>query len=101
MKRPSRRRPAPSALPAILDLNAAGPLTAQLLGNRGAPLVVDGSAVERLGGLCLQVLLAARKTWEADGQSFELVSPSSALAEALVAFGAESLVKPQVAEGYA
>ena len=101
MKRPSRRRPASAALPAVLDLNAAGPLASQLLARRGSPLIVDGSAVERMGAQCLQVLLAARKTWESDGQAFELIAPSTALITALAAFGAESLQNPQVAEGCA
>jgi chemotaxis protein CheX len=101
MKRPSRRRPVPSALPAILDLNAAGPLANELLARRGSPVIVDGAAVERMGAQCLQVLLAARKTWEADGQSFQLTTPSSALTQALATFGAESLADPQVAEGSA
>ncbi len=101
MKRPSRRRPAPATLPAVLDLNAAGPLASQLLARRGSPLTVDGSAVERMGAQCLQVLLAARKTWELDGQAFELMAPSNAMTTALTAFGAESLGNPQVAEGCA
>ena len=92
---------ASAALPAVLDLNAAGPLASVLLARRGSPLVVDGAAVERMGAQCLQVLLAARKTWEADGQPFQLAAPSNALTEALAAFGAESLANPQVAEGCA
>ena len=100
MKR-SRRRPASAALPAVLDLNAAGPLASVLLARRGSPLVVDGSAVERMGAQCLQVLLAARQTWEADGLSFQLAAPSNAMTEALAAFGAACLVDPQLAEGCA
>ncbi len=98
MKRPSRRKPGPARLPPVLDLTAAAPLATLLLARRGAPLTVDGSAVERLGGQCLQVLLAAHKTWEADGQDFHLVSPSAALAEAIALFGAKDLADPSVAE---
>ena len=52
-------------LPAQLDLKAAESLKADILVRRGKDLTLDGSAVERLGGLGLQVLLAARKTWAA------------------------------------
>jgi chemotaxis protein CheX len=62
----------------VLDLIAAERLHAQLVGLRGQPLEIDASAVERMGGLCLQVLLSAQKTWEADGGSvrFNAVSPA-------------------------
>jgi len=49
-------------LPPVLDLNQAAPLKTDLLSLRGRPVVVDAADVERLGGLCLQVLLSARKT---------------------------------------
>ena len=73
MKRPGRRRPAPVALAEpCLDLSAAGPLAASLLRRRGSPLALDGSAVERLGGQCLQVLLAAADLGRLTVTPFEL-----------------------------
>ncbi len=81
-----------------LDLTAAAPLAAELLQHRGAPLAVDGSAVERLGGQCLQVLLAARATWQADGHEFQVVAPSPALVETLGLLGAASLLSPPAEE---
>ena len=72
----------------VLDLNAAEPLKAELLALRGHPVVLDASAVQRLGGLGLQVLLAARKTWAADGLNLRLGFVSEALAEQWAAFGA-------------
>ncbi len=72
----------------VLDLNAAEPLKAELLACRGADLTIDGSAVDRLGGLCLQVLLSARRTWAADGVNLRLGSVSQAFAEQWAAFGA-------------
>ncbi|WP_287799477.1 STAS domain-containing protein, partial [Acidiphilium sp.] len=54
----------------ILDLKAASPLAQALLARRGGDLRIDAGAVERLGGQCLQVLLSARATWEADGHAF-------------------------------
>jgi chemotaxis protein CheX len=78
----------PLRLPEALDLPAAAPLRDELLRRRGAPLTLDGSAVERFGGLCLQVLLAAQAAWRDDGQEFRLAAPSEALTDGLRALGA-------------
>ncbi|OYV40162.1 MAG: hypothetical protein B7Z81_02395 [Acidocella sp. 20-61-6] len=59
-------------LPSVLDLVAASDLLAAFQSHRGHPLEVDGSDVQRLGGQCLQVLLAARAAWAADDQTFML-----------------------------
>ena len=66
----------------VLDLNAA------LLALRGHPVVLDASAVQRLGGLCLQILLSARKTWAADGVNLSLGSVSQYWTEQWAAYGA-------------
>ena len=79
-----------SALPAVLDLRAADPLKAQLLAVRGQETALDASAVERLGGLCLQVLLSALATWRADGQSLTFINVSEAFASQWSAFGASA-----------
>jgi chemotaxis protein CheX len=75
----------------ILDLNAAAPLAAELVALRGAAVSLDASAVTRLGGLCLQVLLSAQTAWVADRQPFHIIDPSPAFSEALSLFGALSL----------
>ncbi len=80
------------ALPPVLDIAAVAPLCEQLLALRGAPLRLDGSGVERLGGLGLQVLLAACRTWAEDGQPIQLAAPSPALADQLAAFGAADFI---------
>lgn len=72
----------------VLDLNAAEPLKAELLALRGHELTLDASAVERLGGLCLQILMSARKTWAADGVNLRLGSVSQYWTEQWAAFGA-------------
>ncbi len=74
-----------------LDLNAAEPLRQALASRRGAPLVIDGSQVVRLGGLCLQVLLSAHKTWAEDGQDLRLDHCSPTLVDQLRLFGAADL----------
>jgi chemotaxis protein CheX len=78
-------------LPAVMDMNAAAPLAAELVALRGQPVALDASAVERVGGLCLQVLLSARVTWAADGAAFTLERLSGPLQEALALAGAGHL----------
>jgi chemotaxis protein CheX len=74
-------------LPEVLDMVAAAPLLEAFLGRRGQPLQIDGAAVQRLGGQCLQVLLAARAAWAADGQSFVLGTASEELFSTLELLG--------------
>ena len=75
-------------LPEVLDLRAAGPLAQRMLDFQGRPLTLDASGVERLGGLCLQVLLSARLSWAADRLPLTINNPSKAFLEALELFGA-------------
>jgi chemotaxis protein CheX len=79
-------------LPGALDLAAAAPLLAELRTRRGGPLTLDGSNVQRLGGLCLQVLLAAQEAWRADGSEFRLQA-SDAMAQGLRQMGAYQLLE--------
>ncbi|MEY4254855.1 MAG: hypothetical protein RLZZ141_82 [Pseudomonadota bacterium] len=74
-----------------LDLKAAAPLRSEFLALRHTALDVDASNVQRLGGLCLQVLMSAQATWAADAVPFSISSPSPAFQEALSLFGAEEL----------
>lgn len=75
----------------VLDLSAAGPLWFELCAARGKPIEVDAAAVERLGGLCLQALLAAEKQWRADGVPFAIVHASQAFVEGVNLMAAHSL----------
>lgn len=75
-------------LPAVLDIQQAEPLRAELLALRGRPVVIDASAVERLGALCLQVLIAAQRTWTADGATIAIAPASEAFAQQWTTFGA-------------
>ena len=81
----------PLMLAEALDMRAAGPLLEAIRGRRGASLVLDGARVERLGGQCLQVILAARAAWEADGHGFEICNPSTALKDGWALMGAGPL----------
>ena len=79
------------ALAPVLDLQAADPLRGELMAMRGRPLTLDASQVTRLGGLCLQVLMSARKIWVEDGLCLTVDQPSSAFSDQLTAFGAPQL----------
>ena len=57
-------------LPDCLDASAAAAVKDMLLARRGNALVVDASQVRRVGAQSLQVLIAAARTWQADGQSY-------------------------------
>jgi chemotaxis protein CheX len=78
-------------LPSVLDLSAAAPLREHFIGRRGAPLRVDASRVERLGGLCLQVLIAARAAWAEDRHALTFDDVSSELQAGLDIFGVPPL----------
>ena len=80
------------ALAENLDLKAAAPLRTALMEARGAPANIDATNVQRLGGLCLQVLLSAEATWATDGQPFTISAASPAFAEGALRMGAQSLV---------
>ena len=83
--------PAGLALPATLDIQQAEPLRAQLLALRGQSVTLDASAVDRLGGLCLLVLLSAQRTWIGDGQVLSFGAVSEAFENQWNAFGAPAL----------
>ena len=69
----------------------ASSLREQFIGRRGSPLRVDASQVERLGGLCLQVLIAARAAWAEDRQELVYDNASAELQAGLTAFGVPPL----------
>jgi chemotaxis protein CheX len=80
------------ALAAVLDLTEARPLADALAALRGRPLQINAIGVDRLGALCLQVLIAARRSWAADGAAFAIVGISPAFAEQSARLGAQGLV---------
>jgi len=75
-------------LPEDLGTDSAAGLHAALMGLRGEACELNASEVRRLGGLSLQVLMAAAATWSADGQPLRFVDPSPAFQDALRQLGA-------------
>ena len=90
-KKAAAQGPARVTLAEVLDLAAAEPLRAELVALRGAPLELDGASVQRVGGLCLQVLLSANATWAADGHPLSFAGPAPALHDALMTIGAADM----------
>ncbi|MGV2102664.1 MULTISPECIES: STAS domain-containing protein [unclassified Rhizobium] len=76
-------------LAAVLDLNEATALRDKLLSMRGSDIVIDASGVERVGGLCAQVLMAAEKTWDQDKQSFKFSKVSDAFEKTMQLVGVD------------
>lgn len=74
-------------LPRRLDLTAARGLRADLLALSGHPLRLDAADVTHLGGLCLQLLLAAANHWRLSDQPLAIEPRSTAFDAALMAFG--------------
>lgn len=53
---------------------------------------LDGRHVERVGGLCLQLMISARVTARARNMHFKINNPSEALKESLRLLGGEFLL---------
>jgi chemotaxis protein CheX len=80
-----------------LDMTAASALVGELKALRGQPLQLDASGVRRLGGQCLQVLIAARDAWAADAKAFDVAEPSAEFTDACGLFGCADLAQSQPA----
>lgn len=76
----------------ILDLRTAASLLAELRQARGRAIEIDASAVERVGGLCLQILLSARRQWTLDGLQWSVSNASPQYLEWMTLMGAEELI---------
>jgi chemotaxis protein CheX len=74
-------------LPETLDSASAAGIRDQLLARRGTPIVVDAGQVRRTGMQAVQVLLAAARTWQADGQSYAVTNSSSEFLDTLALVG--------------
>jgi chemotaxis protein CheX len=79
------------SLPQVLDTAAAGQLLNDLIAVRGQPVVIDASAIRRIGGQCLQVLLSARSTWASDNQTLQITDPSQDFLDGLALLGCRDL----------
>lgn len=87
--------PDPVMLAPKLDVPAASDLLAALRDNTDQELILDMSDVKLLGSLCLQVLLSAAKTAQADGRMMTIVNASDRVIEQmrLMGFTPETIAK--------
>ena len=86
-------------LAALSKAENAGELRDEILACKGADLEIDGSDVEFLSGLSVQVLLAAREMWRLDGVDFRIEDPSETLRADLSLFGLPGMLAVQTLEG--
>ncbi|MBO0664335.1 STAS domain-containing protein [Jiella sp. MQZ9-1] len=88
------------ALPQVLDLKAATPLTEKLMALRGQDLVIDASKVERLGTQCVQILISAAATWKDEMAAFTIAEPSDAFTSGLQVLGLtpQAIIEKEVAQ---
>ncbi|MBS0253092.1 MAG: STAS domain-containing protein [Proteobacteria bacterium] len=77
----------PLVLPETLDSACAITVKNMLLERRGSPLVVDAGQVRRTGMQAVQILIAAARTWQADGQSYAVTNPSSEFLDTITLVG--------------
>lgn len=73
----------------VLDLNEATALHENLLALKGAPVEIDASAVERIGALCAQVLMAGARSWKEDQSSFTFSEVSDAFVKTTQLIGVD------------
>lgn len=76
-------------LPETLDRKATSELARLLLEQRGLDAVLDAARVTRVGALAVDMLISARKQWEADGRTLSIINPSPAFLAGLEALGAQ------------
>ncbi|NLR98936.1 STAS domain-containing protein [Rhizobium sp. P38BS-XIX] len=86
---PSRKGEKTISLATVLDLNEASTLRGKLMGLRGSNVVIDASGVERVGALCMQVIMAAAKTWDEDKLSFTFSKVSDAFQKTMQMIGVD------------
>ncbi len=79
--------------PAAIDRASVGALRDALVERRALDLTIDVGAVEKIGGLGVQVLLAAAAAWSVDGRELSIVNGSPAFLETLRLTSATQLLE--------
>ena len=70
-----------------LDLAAASALMTDLQNSTSAELTLDMSEVKHFGALCMQVILAAATSANADGRKISITNPSDRVVEQMRVMG--------------
>ncbi|SFR17184.1 STAS domain-containing protein [Poseidonocella sedimentorum] len=74
-------------LPEKLNSDAAASLLDAFREKRGADLEIAASDTVFVGGLCFQVLVAAKNQWQADGHTLSVDTHSNAFADGMSRLG--------------
>lgn len=77
-------------LPERFDSSTAASVLAGFKSHRGNTLIVDASAVRRVGAQSIQILVSASRTWRTDGNVLSVQNPSAELIEAACLLGLPS-----------
>jgi|OM-RGC.v1.031442420 hypothetical protein len=84
--------------PTANDAACAG-LAAFLAKARGKPVCLQAGAHDRPGTRLSLLMLAARRSWEAEGVAFRIEAPGEGLCTGLQGLGLEALLEGQEAAG--
>lgn len=84
-------------LPEKLDSSFARELYTELNSNKDTDIRLDGRLVHHVGGLCLQVLIAAKDEWRRNDLSLELNEPSDVLKQVLSTIGKDDFYNAEAA----
>ncbi len=74
-------------LPEKLNSDAASDLLKALRQKKGAKLEIEAGKVRFLGGLCFQLLVAARDEWRADDETLVFGETSAAFKDGMARLG--------------
>ena len=74
-------------LPQSLDVAALRAVQKDLLDRRGKATTIDASDVERIGGLGVELLIAARRQWLEDAVVLQIIGVPDAMKEAFIDLG--------------
>ncbi len=85
--------PATLVAPSAIDVASIGALRDALVERRTMDLTIDVGAVDKIGGLGVQVLLAAAAAWSIDGRELSIVNGSPAFLETLRLTAATQLLE--------
>lgn len=81
-------------LPELLDTRYAIPFS-ELLRKESGNFILDGRHVNRVGGLCFQLLVSAHQTARVRNISFGIINISDAMRENLLLLGGSFLLETE------
>lgn len=84
-------------LPERLDSTSAQELYAQIDAHKDKHVTLNGEHVSKVGGLCLQVLIAAKDEWARNSLTFQIQTPSDELSGFLSKIGRDDLTTAEAA----